>query len=929
MKETSSQIGSSIKIHREEEFRIGKRNIGIARASCTIRSATMDERGYILWLTNASNNPMQLHTTELTISKNTKVAEVIIRGITGEHKYDGPQGRKYTLRIFNRTDYTPTGRTAKDLTLHIEGDVREYFYRTLHEMQNDVIALSEKKEEEEGKKRLIEEERERARIEEEEKRKAAEQAKEEAERKRLEEEARQKEEERKRKEEEERQMSLAIEQMEREIDEAKERVATVRSFIRSEVSLRSQHILDPDQELAKRSHFYDGVPIVIEGGPGTGKTTTMIQRLKFLLDPDALDEYQSPLTDAQKNEIKERKNSSWIFFSPTPLLLRYLINNMNAEGLNAVEGENTVTIDDFRTEMLSAYHLYNMDTDGPFKNYKRSGEKGLIYAPQTAIADFERYCVQTLSKVLTEAGMMKTEAYSWHTDALGIKAYCKRAVKVKDIEALMNLFNSMQSNEQSKAREKEKELQIMVQRKAGELQTYILENADKHKEVEDLFRQWEQEKLKESETDGDDFEMDDNEENEENTIVIDFAPRLFSFLKSMVRQVALNRIDSKIKLSPRQRAVVKTVQDKTQSMDLMSLGELALFVKRYAFLCRGIESNIINQIPRLYKAYRKQLVKDGVSAAVDLALMKKLIEKDNNKHLHHDEQDLIIGFINNMAIDIRRRSKERYEQLTKKNKYIRAYEENKKPVIGVDEATDYTVMDYYMIYSFRNYDYSAVTLCGDIMQGLNSNGIMAWSEVKKMLPKLEVNELKISYRQIPTLVEMSQAIYRDELSEEPPYRSRMQKDEKEPRPLLCVSDDEDEKIEWIVERLREVYTAYDREMPSVGIFIPNGQSVENFVKRLHAEEDLDGIKVASGSETTTHRAVKVYELKAVKGMEFEVVFFYDIDKALQGDDREMLSRYLYVGISRATSHLAATITTEAGNKDIMNYFDLSAKNWQI
>ena len=64
-------------------------------------------------------------------------------------------------------------------------------------------------------------------------------------------------------------------------------------------------------------------------------------------------------------------------------------------------------------------------------------------------------------------------------------------------------------------------------------------------------------------------------------------------------------------------------------------------------------------------------------------------------------------------------------------------------------------------------------------------------------------------------------------------------------------------------------------------------------------------------------------------MEFEVVLFYNLDNALQGDDREMMIRYLYVGISRATSHLAATLSGEEGNEDILKYFDRNAKDWQM
>ena len=146
---------------------------------------------------------------------------------------------------------------------------------------------------------------------------------------------------------------------------------------------------------------------------------------------------------------------------------------------------------------------------------------------------------------------------------------------------------------------------------------------------------------------------------------------------------------------------------------------------------------------------------------------------------------------------------------------------------------------------------------------------------------------------------------------------------------MMVSEDEDEKIEWMVARPREVYTAYNKEMPSVGVFIPNGRSVEKFVKRLSEEDDLGEIRIEAGSDTTASRAVKVYELKEVKGMEFEVVFFYDLDDALLGDDKELMNRYLYVGISRATSHLAATLTHKEGNEAVLRYFDTEAKDWRM
>lgn len=199
---TTIEIAKSISQHRTEEERLGKRNIGVARAECTISSVTMTAKDYTLWLTNASNNPMQLGTTDLTISKNIRVAETIIKGVTGRHKYDGSLGRRYTLEIFNRTDYTPMAGfiRAKDLSLHLDGDKNIYFYRTLQEMLDDEMQKRNELIKEMERQKRLEEERERIMKEQEAAERAAKRAKEEAERQRLEEEARKLEEKRRRKE---------------------------------------------------------------------------------------------------------------------------------------------------------------------------------------------------------------------------------------------------------------------------------------------------------------------------------------------------------------------------------------------------------------------------------------------------------------------------------------------------------------------------------------------------------------------------------------------------------------------------------------------------------------------------------------------------------------------------------------------------------
>jgi hypothetical protein len=99
------------------------------------------------------------------------------------------------------------------------------------------------------------------------------------------------------------------------------------SFIRKYAELRYQPILDPVQEEIKRSKIFEG-SLIINGGPGTGKTTSLIQRIKFLISP-SIEEYKQ-LNKKQKDILFNQK-TSWIFYSPNELLALFLRNSMKME----------------------------------------------------------------------------------------------------------------------------------------------------------------------------------------------------------------------------------------------------------------------------------------------------------------------------------------------------------------------------------------------------------------------------------------------------------------------------------------------------------------------------------------------------------------------------------------------------------------------
>lgn len=928
MKEDLYDIGLAIQRHIEKEKVNRTRIPAIGRANCSLDSSYRGkEAAQQFWIV-IGDTTKTLQTDGVIVHRDSKMGEVLSKYSSGKRRYtqitkNPKRINDVDVTIHNRAVYKPDFSTAHELVINIDGDANVYQFQRLDNL------LGQQRQQKDRLKKLREEE-ERVRKQIEEAKIAAKKAAEEKARKEEEERLR---EEARRLEEEERKAAEEIAKLEKDIEDSKAKIKQTQSFIRKDLALRDQHFLDEAQENAKRSHLYDGVPLVIEGGPGTGKTTTMIQRLKFLISPQALEEYEAPLTPEQilaLTDINVRDNN-WLYFSPTEKLLSYLQSNMRNEYLNANE-YNTTTLDSFRNKMLMAYKLRRPESDGPFKLYKikSKDEQTLILNAKKAIKAFECFCISNITNILLNASHLKTSDYSWHEQAQSIKAYCKRAENVKDIEALIRLLNSLYDNERRAVASIEMVLGEDLGKKALFVKNKVDEDEELKDSVIDLFEKWRQETIVIQEDEVDENSMDEAEDEEEDSASIDYDAKLYQQIKPILKKLSLQKYDSKQRLTKRQNDLYSLIKPYVDLIDYSKIGELSWFSKNFAFLCRGVESNLFNQIPRLYKLFRRKQIEQGIGV-FNLSLLEKIQKKDGGKRIHPEELELMVGFINNMLLSIYKKSHNRFEGM--KNKYAEAYRDNVKPVIGIDEATDYSVIDYYFMTSFCHYEYSTLTLCGDIMQGLNSNGIKNWGQLKEfILPKLEVFELKTSYRQLPSLLDMSKQMYYDDRKVEAPYSTKKLRSDDEPAPLCFISDDEDEKAEWIAKRIIEVYKTYDESMPSVAIFVGDDVNISNLVELINDQDYLNGIQIYDCSENRTApntKSVRVFRISEVKGMEFEVVFFYDIDTALSGCSSDIMRRYLYVGASRATTHLAATFTTEDGNEDVIKYFDRTKDNWKL
>jgi DNA helicase IV len=72
--------------------------------------------------------------------------------------------------------------------------------------------------------------------------------------------------------------------------------------------------------------------------------------------------------------------------------------------------------------------------------------------------------------------------------------------------------------------------------------------------------------------------------------------------------------------------------------------------------------------------------------------------------------------------------------------------------------------------------------------------------------------------------------------------------------------------------------------------------------------------------------VRVFDIQHIKGLEFEAVFFLNVDK-LAKNLPDLFEKFLYVGITRAATYLGITCETVLPEK-IEHVRSLFAEDWK-
>lgn len=703
-----------------------------------------------------------------------------------------------------------------------------------------------------------------------------------------------------------------IERLKNELESKEKEILIAREGLERHINvytrLKDNPLLDEDQRTIMYEKLLQGV-IIINGGPGTGKSSVLIQRISFLTSSGLEELVSTVLTDEDK-ELFYNPKKGWIFFSPSKLLSEYLRDIMSDEGLSA--NRNTVYVwDYYRASMMNQYGFYSNQGE-PFIPYYSekvffSTNKQKIFE---LIEELDNHIIIRHKAYLQKILDIEKIVFKFKWKVIGFKIISSIKYRYKNLntlESLIHFYEDLNNNYFDDLLNINKEYNETITDVVLPLQASIIKDYD--------LINW---LLTEMDSD---LQADKNPLFEEEiALSFEFNSKLNSYLKRLIKNYALSKVDKTVTLTNFQIKLLEKVKIFIENIDKAKIELIthnAFFKISFEKLLSGFEINLLDNIPSIYKSFRKDILLNSNYLTFDgNNILIELINQ--NKKIHSEESELLLILIMRIIRFFYFLNKPAFDK--SQSTYIYVFKNNIKGNVAVDEATDFTILQLACMALLSHPKYNSVTFSGDLMQSMTKNGIITWDCINEVFEKIlnikisGVFDLHKSYRQTPVLLEIAKKLYKKNTHCDAKFESYRDSEEYDIKPLLYKGFNEEEKITWIADKILYIRELYKSIIPTIGIFMTEDAAIEGFTRKLSNNSKLldAGIIVsncAGGKILGEASEVRVFNINHIKGMEFEAVFFIDIDK-MEDDDSVFIDKYVYVGLSRARFFLAITIKTQ-------------------
>lgn len=670
------------------------------------------------------------------------------------------------------------------------------------------------------------------------------------------------------------------------------------------LSLRDQPILDQYQDEIFRLPLQ--YSLLLLGPAGSGKTTTLIRRLGQKLDREqGLTENERHLVE-QLSDVSSSHERSWLMFTPSDLLKSYLQEAFNRERIPAPD-HNITTWESYRIylgrDVFKILHISGSEsglksgfqydsevltlTDGQHlsKDMYDDFYTWMIadYAKEVLLA-LEGYAVvETLknNKVLAE---LLEIAKKHLAGSIKVTSFFREILKHKnDISTHYEITKKNVNSliDQELMRELRTNQKILE-----ELSSYLKSLSQREEDIEE-----------QDDTIADVFDGD-----EEIFSSSDLRKARAEYRRILLYLAQGTSENSKgLKSSKIMHHLEWLGERRPNSSVLTKLHSLAAEAKIFGFLSNPL-GRFFRTINVRYRKFRKLRQSESIWYNPDSSLRNKI---------DSTELDILI-LTNLMASHELLSSSDIYRNTS--DSWLTALEPAKSLYVNqilIDEAPDFSPLQLGCMKLLSHPHINSFFACGDFNQRLIASGTKSLEDLKNFLPgkTVEIRKINTSYRQSKKLYDLSIAVLKmigSELTENTQSNSSMLLEGFSP--VLGEELEDTNLAVWIADRIIEIEKILGF-IPSIAILVPEEKYVRPVSEslRIALKNRTTAIVQAcyEGQTKGNERAIRVFDIKHIKGLEFEAAFFVAIDR-LNDLYPDLLGNYLYVGATRAATFLGVS-----------------------